>query len=443
MKNSRRRFLQNSALGIAGLSMIPRFSLAQSSVGTGKNVIVVNLYGGLDGMAAFPYIAGRSENLIRTRLRPTLTLPASQILTPFAQNGIADKVGVHPSLKPLVDVAKANMAVVQRYGIPGDPGRSHDTCQVLMSLGASKAGQQQATYGYLARLMDVRGWDSLQYWALVTENPSDTNTKKLVPMKVGNLSELEFPKVWGENDKETEYITAMDRAMVETKITRDPLEASFKATSVSGFKTLALVRSDIGNQVVGGNVAGDYDNSPLGESLRDTAKLLKAKKTRTNLGLATKDMLILTGQGGYDTHSDQSNPNLADSNLSGLLRSLGKNLAVLYKDLELIGLLSNTVVVVYSEFGRTNYENGTAGNITVGTDHGHGSTTFMIGGPVRAGVYGTAPSESELLDVNYNALKPGIDYRDVLSEVVRWLGVSPSQVFTESTYTSKPLGIIA
>jgi uncharacterized protein (DUF1501 family) len=44
------------------------------------------------------------------------------------------------------------------------------------------------------------------------------------------------------------------------------------------------------------------------------------------------------------------------------------------------GAWRDTVVVVLSEFGRTFRENGNRG-----TDHGHGSTWWVLGGSVRGG----------------------------------------------------------
>jgi uncharacterized protein (DUF1501 family) len=44
------------------------------------------------------------------------------------------------------------------------------------------------------------------------------------------------------------------------------------------------------------------------------------------------------------------------------------------------GAMADVVVVTLTEFGRTVRENGNRG-----TDHGHGSVSFLLGGPVRGG----------------------------------------------------------
>jgi uncharacterized protein (DUF1501 family) len=79
--------------------------------------------------------------------------------------------------------------------------------------------------------------------------------------------------------------------------------------------------------------------------------------------------------GGWDTHVNQGGAQgqLA-SNLEGLGRGLGAFAA------ELAPEWSNTVVVVVSEFGRTFRENGNKG-----TDHGHGSVYWVMGGGISGG----------------------------------------------------------
>ncbi len=442
---TRRSFLTLCAQG-AGLvalsSMLsPRLLMAQSPAGTNKNFVILNLYGGMDGLSAMPYYSGSIADLLNSQLRPTLTVNPASVIPALGQGGSANKIGFHPALKPLTDVALNKLAIVQSYGIPGDPGRSHDTCQILMSLGAAKI-QGTEMVGFLARLMDLESWDSFQYWAFNVENNSDVNTKKNTPIILNDLSSLSFPGVGWESDQETAFASEIAEALVQVRTSQAGLGKLHADTSDLMYKTIALVKNDIASQTVGNNLAGNYNQSPLGKSLRDVAKIIKAKKSGTSEDLSGKDNLFLLGQGGYDTHSDQNNPNASEGNISGLLGTLGTNLAVFYKDLEAMGALEDTVIVVYSEFGRTCFENGTSGNLSVGTDHGHASNTFILGGPVRAGVYGDVPTSSELLNDNYNALLPKVDFRDIFSDVLQWLNVTPSEVFTDDDYNPQKVGFI-
>ncbi len=79
--------------------------------------------------------------------------------------------------------------------------------------------------------------------------------------------------------------------------------------------------------------------------------------------------------GGWDTHVNEGS---AQGVLANNVDSLGKGLAALAQ--ELGSEWRNTVVVVVSEFGRTFRENGNKG-----TDHGHGSVYWVLGGSIRGG----------------------------------------------------------
>ncbi len=77
--------------------------------------------------------------------------------------------------------------------------------------------------------------------------------------------------------------------------------------------------------------------------------------------------------GGWDTHVNQGN---GQGQLASLLSSLGQGLAGFAEQMG--PAWSRTVVVVLSEFGRTFRENGTRG-----TDHGHGSVYWVLGGALQ------------------------------------------------------------
>jgi len=79
--------------------------------------------------------------------------------------------------------------------------------------------------------------------------------------------------------------------------------------------------------------------------------------------------------GGWDTHVNQGG---AAGYLAVRLSELGKGLAA-FAD-EMGPDWNDTVVVAISEFGRTFRENGNRG-----TDHGHGSVYWVLGGSVKGG----------------------------------------------------------
>jgi uncharacterized protein (DUF1501 family) len=132
--------------------------------------------------------------------------------------------------------------------------------------------------------------------------------------------------------------------------------------------------------------------------------------------------------GGWDTHVNEGG---AEGTLATNLSSLGRGLQVFSQSLG--AEWNNTVVVVLSEFGRTFRENGNRG-----TDHGHGTVYWILGGSVNGG---TIRGEQQRLargtlfqDRDYAVLN---DYRSVLGGLFHSLwDLSPTQlgrVFQDAT----------
>jgi uncharacterized protein (DUF1501 family) len=85
--------------------------------------------------------------------------------------------------------------------------------------------------------------------------------------------------------------------------------------------------------------------------------------------------------------------------------------------------MSDVVVVTLTEFGRTARENGNRG-----TDHGHASVSFVMGGPVRGGtLHGRWPGLASDQLYEGRDLAMTTDFRDLLGELLtRHLGVRDS-----------------
>jgi uncharacterized protein (DUF1501 family) len=123
--------------------------------------------------------------------------------------------------------------------------------------------------------------------------------------------------------------------------------------------------------------------------------------------------------GGWDTHVGEG---AAQGALATNLSSLGRGLQVFSQSLG--AEWNNTVVVVLSEFGRTFRENGNRG-----TDHGHGTVYWVLGGSINGG--NIAGEQQRLArgtlfqDRDYPVLN---DYRAVLGGLFRSLwDLSPGQ----------------
>jgi len=145
-----------------------------------------------------------------------------------------------------------------------------------------------------------------------------------------------------------------------------------------------------------------YPNSELGRSLRQIAQLIKA-----GVGLEA----AFAEMGGWDTHSNQGNPqNPSQGQLANLLRDLGNSIAAFATDLG--KSMDRIVLITMSEFGRTARENGSRG-----TDHGHGNAMLVLGNTVRGGkVYGEWKGLKQHQLNEGRDLAVTTDFRDVLAE---------------------------
>jgi uncharacterized protein (DUF1501 family) len=123
--------------------------------------------------------------------------------------------------------------------------------------------------------------------------------------------------------------------------------------------------------------------------------------------------------GGWDTHVNEG---AAQGALATNLTGLGRGLALFAQSLGTEW--KNTVVVVLSEFGRTFRENGNRG-----TDHGHGSVYWVLGGSINGGRIAGQQQRLERQDLFQDRDYPVLnDYRSLLGGLFQALwGLTPPQ----------------
>jgi uncharacterized protein (DUF1501 family) len=155
----------------------------------------------------------------------------------------------------------------------------------------------------------------------------------------------------------------------------------------------------------------------MGSRLRDIATLIHG-------GFETR--MFYTGYGGFDTHANQLQQQF------NLIQNLDNALGVFKQDMITQGVWNDVAVVVISEFGRRNFENG-----SLGTDHGHGNVVIAVGGALNGGVYGDPITST---DINQNHLGYTTDFRDVYRSLIGdHLGNDPTPLFPEAQPTSSTL----
>ena len=86
------------------------------------------------------------------------------------------------------------------------------------------------------------------------------------------------------------------------------------------------------------------------------------------------------------------------------------------------GREEDVIVFVFSEFGRRIKDNGS------GTDHGSGGVSFVVGKPVKGGMYGEYPSlkAEDQLDGD---LRSNNDFRQSYTTLLEgWLGLDAAPI---------------
>ncbi len=197
-----------------------------------------------------------------------------------------------------------------------------------------------------------------------------------------------------------------------------------------GFATQRAVQRDLqqeqqeentANRMAGGYaaemIAASRGAPGAGAFAQQAARIGRLMREQYNLGFV--DL------GGWDTHVGEAGRNGADGLLANRLRELGQGLAALPAALG--PAWRATTVVVVSEFGRTFRENGGRG-----TDHGHGTVYWVLGGGIRGGRIAGEQVALSPSTLNQNRDYPVLSNdRDLLGGLLqRQWGLSAQQVQT-------------
>lgn len=136
------------------------------------------------------------------------------------------------------------------------------------------------------------------------------------------------------------------------------------------------------------------------------------------LGLKRQTFVVTLG--GFDTHAGQADKHPL------LLRNLSLSLWKFQQAIDEMNLSDKVVLFSQSDFGRTLQTNGD------GTDHAWGSQQFVMGGPVKAGVYGQMPDLRVDSSDNYTDKRgrfiPTLAVEQTTAALLKWYGVSDEMI---------------
>jgi len=349
--------------------------------------------------------------------RPTIAVPAGQVLQ-IGTDSTGRGLGFHPRLTGLREIFNAGrLAVIQRTGY-ANSSRSH--FQGYDIWGTADPALK-ASDGWLGRYLETLPQDALLGWSATQELPRALSSREVSVPAIPNAATYAFasPNVGAEATRERAAATAIASHLPDER----PQLAFVNRSAQGAFATLDRVASVA---TYAGSVP--YPNNGFALALRTVAGAMVR-------GVGTRVFWVQTG--GYDTHSGQGAAGAGA--YSTLMGTFGDGLLAFYNDLRNQGLLNDTLVLQFSEFGRRISENGSGG-----TDHGAGAVMMAIGGAVRGGIYGTAASldpnpANPTLENTGGDVKYETDFRSVYARVLDgWLGANSASVLGGDFRTGAP-----
>lgn len=348
-----------------------------------KILVLLELAGGNDGLnTLIPY-----TDSAYYAARPHLAIPKEQVIP------INQKVGIHPSLKPLLSHwNKKQLAWIQGVGYP-HASRSHFRSINIWETALTSGKKSH------------KGW--VDQYASARQNKIDGiildgNAGPLTGQHLKTLT-IDNPETFLQQAKliQTRRKTTNNQALAYV------LQQQQQLNSASSMIANKLQHRQ--------KITTPFPKHKFGQQMKNAAQLIAS-----NIDVP----IYKVGLGGFDTHTHQKTQH------SSLLNKLSTGLASFSQAMKQLGLWDNVLIMSYSEFGRRVAENGSGG-----TDHGAASVHFAMGGKVQGGLYGRQPS---LEDLDNGDLKYNVDFRSLYATIDNhWLRQA-----SQTVAGFKPLGFV-
>jgi uncharacterized protein (DUF1501 family) len=378
----------------------------------GDVIVTVFLRGGWDVMNVVPPVDGVDRGFYEAA-RPSLKIANQGDSAALRLN---DQFGLHPAMTSLHELYQARkLAIVHAVGLNIDT-RSHFEAQQYVE--TATPGVKNTGSGWVGRHLTSLG-DSLNGGLMpaVAAGGALPTTLAGAP-EVVSIAAIDDFDLRGD---------PFQKAALRHLYDGDTWLHASGAQTFQAIDTIQRANSSAYQPANGAT----YPNGQFGSNLKTIAKLMKLG---VGLRAATVDL------GGWDTH--QAEGQGSGGYLAHLVAELSNGLAALYVDLDESDsptYADRMTLVVVSEFGRRLSE-----NASQGTDHGHGSGIFVLGGQVNGGqVITNWPGLQNEQLYDRADLAVTIDYRQVLSEIlVRRLGNPRLATVFPGYKDYQPLGVV-
>jgi uncharacterized protein (DUF1501 family) len=414
MTASRRLFLTNGAITLAALGasslwrpgLFGRVALAADSArraNSKKVLICVFQRGAADGLSMVVphgdpfYYKYRQEIALARPTRASETGAAPDLDGFFA---------LHPAMSALLPLYKAgHLAVIHACGSPNS-SRSHFDMQDFMESGVPD--DKSVHTGWLNR-------------ALAAKAEARANPFRVNPFRAVAMSSLVPRTLQGDvealaiRDLNTFGVNATGGASGNLAsgfegMYDGAVDGVLHGAGKESFNAIALLKKANPAQYTPAHGAV-YPPGAFGKAILQVAQLIKA-----DVGLE----VAFVESDGWDTHNNQGS---ANGQLAGRLHDFSHAIAALHTDMG--DRMSDVLLLTMSEFGRAARQNGNRG-----TDHGHGTCFFALGGHVNGGrVLGKWPGLAPEQLFEERDLAVTTDFRTVFAEVcAKYFGAGIEQL---------------
>ena len=328
---------------IIGLSAAPLLTMAGrlfAAPATNVRLLVVFLRGGYDATNLLVPVSSRFY--YETRPNIAVAKPGTGANAALA---IDADWGLHPALRDTIfPLFQKRQAAFVAFAGANDLSRSHFETQDSIEMGQPLEGSRKFDSGFMNRLVALL--NGAKPMAFTNQLPLIFRGVVQVPnMAVRSLSRP--------------AIDARQQAIIAAMYKGTPLAAQVD----KGFGVRHEIMREMADEM---EAASRNAITARGFEL-EARRIAKLMNEKFNVGFVDV--------GGWDTHVGQGG---GVGYLAGRLEELSRGLAALAD--EMGSVWRDTVVVVISEFGRTFRENGNRG-----TDHGHGSVYWVLGGSIQGG----------------------------------------------------------
>jgi uncharacterized protein (DUF1501 family) len=379
---NRKEFIKQSAL-ISSLGLFAPQIIQSCNEGSfepfkGKKLVIVQLQGGMDGY----HIISQKENDLLNKLRPNLQ-------EPFIKNGIPwlDEWSINPKFQIISELIQKNWLIpITNIGYPDYNRLSHFAAKDMWETGSVVGDKKIHKTGWIGRLMDEKKLKP--EW---NPNPVLLINDDDIIIDKGNIYE-------GQSWKNYNAFANFDKMQEEWL-------SIHKANITQEFNHIYLT------------VENNNNIHKILKNLNSAQKSIENKDMYGQFERVTeciqKDLpfqIYNVTQSGYDTHHKQI------IRLEPLALELFGAIKKMALKLSESGHWNDTIVFVYTEFGRTIEENANSG-----TDHGTANHAYILGGNLKSFTYLKQTKFETVKIAEKQYIKHKIDFRDVYDKIKSYI----------------------